>query len=214
MLSISPQSNKELLTGLMKEPLPFADYVSDGKPVKPNDEAGLEHQQSRGSLCGNVNCPNCCPNLLATSINSDCFNRLNEFYAGDQSSQLMNSQNPAHTHLCHGRSRICSSNDSSQLDESYDYSSRCISPPPPPPPHPVHSHGPPHHLFPRQRARSLSCSPSKLHNESDMVVLQNEKFKGKFPNACKQMEEKLQRFIDSNKDLTQIDYCQADPAAR
>lgn len=66
----------------------------------------------------------------------------------------------------------------------------------------------------RQRARSLSCSPSKLHNESDIVILQNEKFKEKFPNACQQMEVKLQHFIDSNLDLTQIDYCQPDPAAR
>lgn len=46
------------------------------------------------------------------------------------------------------------------------------------------------------------------------MVLQNEKFKEKFPNACQQMEEKLQQFIDSNLDLTQIDYCQPDPAAR
>ncbi len=49
----------------------------------------------------------------------------------------------------------------------------------------------------------------------DVVVLQNEKFKDKFPNACKQMEEKLKIFIESNLDFkTQIDICQPDPAAR
>src|SRR5205823_5397775 len=40
----------------------------------------------------------------------------------------------------------------------------------------------------RQRARSLSCSPSKAHNESDIILLQNEKFKERFPKACAQME--------------------------
>lgn len=143
--------------------------------------------QSRPSLCGNLNCPNCCASSLASSINMDCF------YAQSL---------PAHHYF--NRSRICSSNDSSQLDDSYDYS-RCASPPLQQMPH----------LLGRQRARSLSCSPSKMHNESDIVVLQNEKFKEKFPNACQQMEERLEKFIDSNLDFrTQIDLCQPDPAAR
>jgi len=47
------------------------------------------------------------------------------------------------------------------------------------------------------------------------VLLQNEKFKDKFPKACQQMEERLQQFIEASLDLrTQIDYCQPEPAAR
>ena len=166
--------------------------TSENQLINRTSEDSEPHQ-SRPSMCGNLNCPNCCYSSLASSMNLDCFNRMNDLFASNPG---------AHFHGHHfNRSRICSSNDSSQLDDSYDYS-RCTSPP----------HMP--HVFQRQRARSLSCSPSKLHNESDIVVLQNEKFKEKFPNACQQMEEKLQQFIDSNLDLTQIDYCHTDPAAR
>lgn len=167
--------------------------ITESQLINRTSEDSETHHQSRPSMCGNINCPNCCYSSLASSMNLDCYNRMNDIFASNPG---------AHFHGHHfNRSRICSSNDSSQLDESYDYS-RCTSPP----------HIP--HVFQRQRARSLSCSPSKLHNESDIVVLQNEKFKEKFPNACQQMEEKLQQFIDSNLDLTQIDYCHTDPAAR
>ena len=50
----------------------------------------------------------------------------------------------------------------------------------------------------RQRARSLSCSPCKSHNDSDIILLHNEKFKEKFPKACSQMEDKLQAFVDAH----------------
>lgn len=80
---------------------------------------------------------------------------------------------------------MSSSNDSSQLDDS---SEAGFSSPIP---------------FNRQRARSLSCSPTKDQNESDIVLLQNERFKEIFPRACKQMEESLSKFIEANKiDLT------------
>jgi microtubule-associated serine/threonine kinase len=68
--------------------------------------------------------------------------------------------------------------------------------------------------------RSLSCSPmsttSKMNTESEIVFLQNEKFKEKFPKACKQMEENLSNFIEKNKDISQIDYFRepTEPAAR
>jgi len=137
----------------------------------------IEIPAQRPSLCGNPNCPGCGASSLASSANMDAY---------------------------FNRSRICSSNDSSQLDDSYDYS-RCASPP-----RQVSAL-----LLGRQRARSLSCSPSKVHNESDIVLLQNEKFKDKFPKACQQMEERLQQFIEASLDLrTQIDYCQPEPAAR
>jgi hypothetical protein len=96
--------------------------------------------------------------------------------------------------------RICSSNESIALDDSsceVGYSS---------PNSFNHNH--------RQRARSLSCSPSKSHNDSDIIILHNEKFKEKYPNACMQMEENLQSFIESNKDLNQFEQKQLDPAAR
>ena len=95
----------------------------------------------------------------------------------------------------------------SQLDDSYDYSPRQVS----------SSSGSGAFLIGgggcgRQRARSLSCSPCKsiMGNEQDIVAMQNEKFKDKFPNACQQMEEKLKVFIELNLDFkTQIDYCQS-----
>jgi hypothetical protein len=96
------------------------------------------------------------------------------------------------------RSRINSSNeDSSQLDDSSEAGfSPSIS-------------------FHRQRARSLSCSPAKEYNDSDIIIIQNETFKDKFPKACSQMEEKLELFVDSNKDLIDVGQChQLDPAAR
>jgi serine/threonine protein kinase len=118
------------------------------------------------------------------------------------------------------RSRMCSSNDSSsQLDDSYsEYGSGgsngsgCLNS------HQnIQSSRPASPLslsFQRQRARSLSCSPCKSNNDSDIIVLQNEKYKEKFPKACQQMEEKLAIFIEANQDLSQIDYCQVDAAAR
>jgi serine/threonine protein kinase len=95
------------------------------------------------------------------------------------------------------RRRLSSSNDSSQLDDSSEAGfSSPIS-------------------FQRQRARSLSCSPSKAHNDSDIILIHNEKFKEKFPKACTQMEENLQQFIDANNDdLNAKDQFQIDPAAR
>ena len=95
------------------------------------------------------------------------------------------------------RSRINSSNeDSSQLDDSSEAGfSPSIS-------------------FHRQRARSLSCSPAKEYNDSDIIIIQNETFKEKFPKACSQMEEKLDMFVESNKDLIDVGQCQLDPAAR
>ena len=141
-----------------------------------------EFVEPRLSLCGNLNCPNC-SNIVAGYTNLDCLNsKINEV---------------TNTYLMERRSRLSSSNDSSQLDDSSEagYSS------------PI--------SFQRQRARSLSCSPSKGHNESDIILLHNEKFKEKFPKACTQMEEQLQQFIDQNVVLTtQVDHFQLDPAAR
>ena len=74
----------------------------------------------------------------------------------------------------------------------------------------------------RERARSLSCSPSssmlggggisvlgfgsgtgsKSGDEAganDLVLLQNERFKDIFPEACKQMEENLAKYIELNR---------------
>ncbi|CAF0995215.1 unnamed protein product [Brachionus calyciflorus] len=77
------------------------------------------------------------------------------------------------------RRRLSSSNESSHLDDSSDVGfSSPLS-------------------FHRQRARSLSCSPCKGLNDSDIAP--TEKFKEKFPKACKQLEENLQLFIDLNK---------------
>lgn len=94
-----------------------------------------------------------------------------------------------------GRSRMSSSNDSSQLDDSSEagYSS----------PISFHRH---------QRARSLSCSPTKSHaaNGTDVISLQNEKFRDKYPRACKQMEEQLHQFVET----AQPPPIQLDPAAR
>ncbi len=132
------------------------------------------------------------------------------------------------------RSRICSSSNESQIDDSSSYDGgvggglegRS----------PLHfnfnnnnnnnnnvfhqSHHHHHHHPQRQRARSLSCSPLstsyKLNTESNMILVQNEKFKEKFPKACKQMEENLSNFIEKNKDISQIDYFRepTEPAAR
>jgi hypothetical protein len=57
------------------------------------------------------------------------------------------------------------------------------------------------HYKTRARARSFSCSPSKMHNEIDIITVQNEKFKEKFPKACKQMEENLENFIQNQQKL-------------
>lgn len=75
----------------------------------------------------------------------------------------------------------------------------------------------------RERARSLSCSPSssmlgggggisgfgfgtgtgiKSGDEAganDLVLLQNERFKDIFPEACKQMEDNLAKYIELNR---------------
>lgn len=96
----------------------------------------------------------------------------------------------------HKRSRINSSNESSQLDDSSEAGfSPSVS-------------------FNRQRARSLSCSPAKEYNASDIIIMQNEIFKEKFPKACSQMEENLERFVEDNKVLIDVEQCQLDPAAR
>jgi tRNA A-37 threonylcarbamoyl transferase component Bud32 len=144
-------------------------------------EQKSEFLEPRVSLCGNLNCQNC-SNLVGYN-HLDCL-----------SSKISEA---THAYLFQDRrSRLSSSNDSSQLDDSSEtggaggFSS------------PVSFH--------RQRARSLSCSPSKAHNESDIILLHNEKFKEKFPKACTQMEENLQLFVDSNKDLN----LNLDPAAR
>jgi hypothetical protein len=55
------------------------------------------------------------------------------------------------------------------------------------------------HYKTRARARSFSCSPSKMHNEIDIITVQNEKIKEKFPKACKQMEDNLENFIQNQK---------------
>ncbi len=95
------------------------------------------------------------------------------------------------------RSRLCSSNDSSNLEDS---DGGYLSP--------SYNNGK------RQRARSLSCSPSKLHNESDIIQIQNEKFKEKFPKACKQMEENLQNFITKENNNLNSMNTNIDAAAR
>ena len=93
--------------------------IDDSKPFLSQKSGGFDSQEttivqvasatpvaSRQSLCGNLNCPNCClGGSLAASINLECMSKSNEppFVIAD------------------GRSRICSSsNDSSQLDESYE----------------------------------------------------------------------------------------------
>ena len=60
----------------------------------------------------------------------------------------------------------------------------------------------------------LSNSPTRGQDDLQIIWHQNEKFKQKFPKACKKMELDLKKFIDINKDLSKIDYCQLDPAAR
>jgi microtubule-associated serine/threonine kinase len=95
------------------------------------------------------------------------------------------------------RSRLCSSNESSNLEDS---DAGYLSP--------SFSSGK------RQRARSLSCSPSKMHNESDIIQMQNEKFKEKFPKACTQMEENLQFFINSENGTLNSMNANIDAAAR
>lgn len=106
------------------------------------------------------------------------------------------------------RSRLCSLNDSSNLDDSnsdgghlspssyccyqnhqhnHQLQQSCMQG--------HHHHHAYHQHHQRARARSLSCSPSKMHNENDIITIQNEKFKEKFPKACKQMEENLEKFI-------------------
>ena len=148
-----------------------------------SDQDQKQFLEPRVSLCGNLNCQNC-SNLVGYN-HLDC---------------LSSKINEATTNylLMDRRSRLSSSNDSSQLDDSSEagYSS------------PISFH--------RQRARSLSCSPSKGHNESDIILLHNEKFKEKFPKACTQMEENLQQFVDSNKDLiSHVDVnFQLDPVSR
>jgi hypothetical protein len=94
----------------------------------------------------------------------------------------------------------------------------------------------PNRPFMRQRARSLSCSPSKssMFSQADqLMATEHEKFKDKFPKACKQMEQQLAEFIEcQQRDLSAIansdiatatmtaatieenNYLQMDPAAR
>ena len=99
------------------------------------------------------------------------------------------------------RSRICSLNDSSNLDDSSDggqHHSPSIS---------YQQQQQQHqqqHKYQRARARSLSCSPSKMQNETHIITVQNEKFKEKFPKACKQMEENLENFIQAQQKLDLI----------
>jgi hypothetical protein len=119
-----------------------------------------------------------------------------EIHLTPQSAKMINYE--AFQFNSNKRSRKNSSNeDSSQLDDSSEAGfSPSIS-------------------FHRQRARSLSCSPAKEYNDSDIIVIQNETFKEKFPKACSQMEEKLESFVESNKDLIDVGQChQLDPAAR
>ncbi|XP_049805773.1 microtubule-associated serine/threonine-protein kinase 3 isoform X3 [Schistocerca nitens] len=54
--------------------------------------------------------------------------------------------------------------------------------------------------FYRPRSRSLS-SPSRSPVTDDEIVLMNTLYKERFPKATKQMEERLQSFIDENKSL-------------
>jgi len=98
----------------------------------------IEIPASRPSLCGNPNCPGCgcVASSLASSANMDAY---------------------------FNRSRICSSNDSSQLDDSYDYS-RCASPP-----RQVSAL-----LLGRQRARSLSCFISLDLRWILLILIENE----------------------------------------
>ena len=93
------------------------------------------------------------------------------------------------------RSRFCSMNDNSSiLDDSSDGGGG-------------HHHSPSQQHqqqqchYKRVRARSLSCSPSKMHSETDIITVQNEKFKEKFPKACRQMEENLENFIQIQQKL-------------
>jgi microtubule-associated serine/threonine kinase len=93
------------------------------------------------------------------------------------------------------RCRLYSSSNESQLDDSLINENCCSIRTD------LNNSGSFHH---RNATRSLSCSPMstsyKLNNESEIVFLQNEKFKEKFPKACKQMEENLASFIENNKE--------------
>lgn len=143
---------------------------SIGNTTVPSNTGGYNsNNSSQYSSQSNLVVPQANTQLSMRTCNHQCFcgqtKSLNE------------------TEMANRRSRLCSSNDSSNLDDSSDYNGRL---------------SPSFHLN-RARARSLSCSPSKLHNESDIIMMQNEKFKEKFPKACKQMEENLMAFIDNKK---------------
>ena len=152
--------------------------------------ASIEEIENSANKSAN-NCPNC--SMIITESN--------------------NNNNSEHKSDNIRRSRLCSSSNESQLDDSSSYEGygnggRS----------PINFNY--HYQNQRQRARSLSCSPLstsyKSNTESNMILVQNEKFKEKFPKACKQMEENLVNFIEKNKDITQIDYFRepTEPAAR
>ena len=153
-----------------------------------NSSAAASIEEIENSANKSTNCPNCSMIIVESTNNEHKSDNIR-------------------------RSRVCSSSNESQLDDSssYDgYANGGRSP--------INFNY--HYHNQRQRARSLSCSPLstsyKFNTESNMILVQNEKFKEKFPKACKQMEENLVNFIEKNKDITQIDYFRepTEPAAR
>lgn len=109
------------------------------------------------------------------------------------------------------RPRVYSSSNESQLDDSISNENNLIKTDSVKSPNLNNSY-----CIKQRSARSCSPLSLKYNSESDMVLLQNEKFKEKFPKACQQMEENLMKFIETNKDLNQIDYFREphEPAAR
>jgi hypothetical protein len=52
------------------------------------------------------------------------------------------------------------------------------------------------------------------NQESDIIRLRNERFKNKFPMACKKMKRDLTEFISLNSDPIRIESLQLDPVVR